>query len=457
MIPVILSGGSGTRLWPVSRASMPKQFSELFGESLLERTLRRVRPLGDVRIVAGAEHAVLVRRALDRVGASQDCVMLEPRGRNTAPAIALVCHLLRQEGLGSEIVATFPSDHLVENEGEFLCALNLAEQCAEQGQVATLGIRPTEPATGFGYIEVSDEAFAEGDGLAAFVTRGFHEKPEVLTAVRFVESGQFSWNAGMFVFRVDVMAEHFAKFMPALWSEIRDVQRDCSNLADVYDRIESESIDYGVMEHLDAQVCIPCDLAWNDVGSWDEIARLRESDADVFEEGGARNYVHPNAGKVYGFVGVEDLIVVDTDDALLIAKKGSTQGVKRLWKQLHKQGRREASEHQSEVRPWGDFEILGDAEDFKSKVITVNPGQRLSYQSHDRREEHWVIVTGHPEVTLDDEVVQLGPGDHVHIPIGAKHRIANPGDDVVRFVEVQLGTYFGEDDIVRYSDDYART
>lgn len=472
MLPFVLSGGSGTRLWPVSREAFPKQFCNLFEEPLLRATLRRLRPLsqgGEVGVVGARRTGHLVRRALDELGIPDTWLLLEPEGRNTAPAVALLCHRLLQEGLGGEVAGSFHSDHRIPDEAAFRRAVRLAERAAEAGRVATLGVVPTRADTGFGYIEVADEVFLEEEGapgevnpFRALAVRGFREKPDAETARRWTEAGSFLWNAGMFVFRADVMAAAFERLMPDLWKRIRTVEPDLSNLPDVYAGIEAESLDYGIMEHLDEQVSIPCDLGWSDVGSWDEVARLREGGTgtgqgeQVFDVGGSGSFVLPHRDRVYGLVGVDDLLVVDTADALLVARKGSSQAVKEVVERLREAGRPEADEHAFDVRPWGRFEVLRDEADFKSKVIRVDPGRRLSYQSHRHRAEHWVIVRGRAEVTLDDRLRHLGPGDHVFIPRGAKHRIANPGDEPVLFVEVQIGTYFGEDDIERYEDDFGR-
>lgn len=463
MIPVVLSGGSGTRLWPVSRASFPKQFNALLGESLLTRTLKRVAPLGPPWVVAAAGGEVLTRRVMDELALPRERAVFEPVGRNTAPAVALACHLFLLRGWGEEVMGAFASDHLIADEEGFRRAARLGERCAREGHVVTLGIQPTHPATGLGYIELTDRECARDAGgpgapaLAARFAAGFREKPDAATAARFVESGRFLWNANMSLYRVDVMAAHYERLMPELWREIRRVSPDLGNLPEVYADLSSVSIDYGIMEKLDEHVSVPCDAGWSDVGSWDEVARVRDSAAAVFERLSEGNFVYPLRDKVYGLVGVEGLIVVDTDDALLIARRGASEEVKELVDAMKTAGRREAVEHSFELRPWGDFEVLRDTDRFKSKVIRVHAGQQLSYQSHRHRSEHWVIVAGHPEVVLDDAVHRLAPGDHIAIPQGARHRIRNPGSEPVEFVEVQLGSYFGEDDIVRYEDDYQRS
>jgi mannose-1-phosphate guanylyltransferase/mannose-6-phosphate isomerase len=461
MIPVVLCGGSGTRLWPLSRASHPKPFSRLFDEPLLTTTLRRLSPLGSPWVVAVAGLEAPTRALLRAAGTPADQALFEPVGRNTAPAVALACHLFLLAGRGDEVAGVFPADHLIADEEGFRRAVRLAERCALADRVITLGLRPTYPATGYGYLEVGDEVVARDGELAARLAGGFREKPDRATAERFLADGRHLWNAGMFVFRVARMADCFARYLPDLWERVRAVTADRSNLAEVYGSLPSVSLDVGVMEKLDELVTIPCDVGWSDVGSWDEVARLDAAAGrrrgTVFREGSDGSFVFPHGDKVYGLVGVDDLLVVDTADALLVARRGASQGVKGLVEQMQRAGRREATEHVFEERPWGGFEVLRDTDRFKSKILRVDPGQRLSYQSHAHRREHWVVVRGRPQVTLDGEVHALAPGDAISIPTGAKHRIANPGEEPVEIVEVQLGDYFGEDDIVRYEDDYERT
>jgi mannose-1-phosphate guanylyltransferase/mannose-1-phosphate guanylyltransferase/mannose-6-phosphate isomerase len=467
MIPVVLSGGSGTRLWPVSRPTLPKQFADLFDESLLAKTLRRLSRFGAPEVIASADTRVLTLKVLEELDLPTERAIFEPVGRNTAPAVALACRRLMAEGRGSEVVGVFPADHLVADDDAFARVVALAVGAAEVGEVVTLGVRPTAPETGYGYIEVTDEVVVDDGDLEARRVRAFREKPDLDTARAYVASGDFLWNAGMFVFRADVMADAFARLMPETWQAIStlepadlaaDADPATGRLAEVYASLDGQSIDYGIMEHLERQASIPCSIGWSDVGSWDELARLGpEPPADqVFQVSSSGNFVLPHGDRVVGLVGVDDLVVADTADALLVARRGAGQGVKELVAAVAAAGRTQATEHPFEVRPWGRFEILRDTDDFKSKVIVVEPGQRLSYQSHRHREEHWVIVSGHPVVTLDGERLELAPRQHVHIPLGAKHRIENPGAEPVVFVEVQLGDSFAEDDIVRYEDDYRR-
>ncbi len=464
MIPVILSGGSGTRLWPVSRAAYPKQFCEFFDGSFLGNTIRRLKTLGDVHILTTKSMESLTQRAVKSEGLNPRNVLFEPMGKNTAPAIALLCHILNTRGQASEIVGVFPSDHLIADEDAFMKAVRLAEKTAGQGFVTTLGIAPHEPATGYGYIEVTGEMLASGDDLRAVRVKGFREKPTRDVAAGYVKGGKHFWNAGMFVFRVSDMIGHFQKFQPQMWAKIEQIDAEMQNAQYNYALVDSISVDYAIMERLEQQACVPCDIGWSDVGSWDEMARLAEesvglnsqSNAQVFNQNSENNYVFSVQNKVIGLVDATDLLIVDTPDALLVARKGSSQKVKELVDSMKEAGQVEAVEHPFEVRPWGGFEVLSDQKEFKAKKITIDPGAQLSYQSHTKRNEHWVIISGKAEVILNEKATPLGPGDFVHIPAGTKHRLRNSGSTPLIFVEVQTGSYFGEDDIVRYKDDYNR-
>jgi len=455
-IPTILSGGSGTRLWPVSRTKFPKQFCELFEESLFKMTLERLKPLGSPWVITNAALKILTETVMREAKVPLEQALYEPKANNTAPAVALLCRVLELKNQSDAIAGIFPSDHLVQNDRAFESAVKLGIECAKKKQVVTLGLKPTYPATGYGYIEVAEKTFAEQGSLKAYPTRGFREKPNEQTAEDFIQSGNFFWNAGMFIFEVATMIAHFRALMPETWAVISELKADLSNLKEVYQRCPAQSIDYGIMEKLKEQVCIPCDLGWSDVGSWDEIAKLCQTD-DIIETGGHSNFAYSKNKRVVAFVDTHELIVVDTPDAILVTKKGSTQKVKHVIEALQKRDDVRLIEHSFEYRPWGKFEILRDTDDFKSKVIHVNPGQQLSYQSHTKRAEHWVIVRGQPEVILNDQLHRLKPGESIFIPQGAKHRIRNPHEfEIVEFVEVQVGSYFGEDDIVRYQDDYKR-
>lgn len=464
MIPVILSGGSGTRLWPVSRASYPKQFCDFFDGSFLSQTVKRLKPFGDVCILTTRSMEGLTTRLSISEKLKPDNMIFEPMAKNTAPAIALLCRVLETRGLADEVAGVFPSDHLVADEARFVQAVKLAEGVARSGRVCTLGIQPHSPETGYGYIEVKDEVVKEGIGMKALSVVGFREKPNHAKAEEYVKSGRYFWNAGMFVFRVRDMIAAFKKFQPEIWNKISEISPDLSNASYKYALVESISVDYAIMEKLETQACIPCNIGWSDVGSWDEMARISDesssivsrSRAEVFNVHSENNYVFGVHNKVVGLIDVTDLLVIDTPDALLVARKGSSQKVKDLVSGLREAGQPEATDHPFETRPWGRFEILADEPEYKAKKITIDVGAQLSYQSHTQRSEHWVVISGSAEVVLNDKTNRLGPGQSIVIPSGAKHRMRNAGDVPLIFVEVQTGKYFGEDDITRYQDDYNR-
>ena len=465
MIPVIISGGSGTRLWPVSRTSYPKQFCEFYDKSFLYNTLERVAPLGEKPYLLTVESMrSMTLRVIKEVGLSEDHLICEPYGKNTAPAIALLCHILEQQGKMEVIVGIFPADHLITDNHNFIKVVKKAEELAQAKGVVTLGIAPTYASTGYGYVEVQGEALNAGDEVKAFAVKQFCEKPDKETAQRFVDSGKHFWNSGMFIFKVSAMIKNFKELLPELWNRIAQIKSDMSNAEQIYANLASESIDYGIMEKLKDQVHIPSQMGWSDVGSWDEMARISDelpnfridSHATIFSEESANNFVFSIKDKVVGLLGVKNLIVVDTPDALLVTQKGKSEKVKALVNSIREAGLPVGTEQTFEIRPWGQFEILRDENNFKTKKITVDPGEKLSYQSHNQRSEHWIIISGQAEVTLDGKLHQLKAGESIYVPQKVKHRIHNVGTEPLVFVEVQVGTYFGEDDIIRYADDYNR-
>ena len=423
-------------------------------------TIKRLSPFGKPWIVT---NKALRDQSILQMKNNQipdDHLLLEPLSRNTAPAIAFMCHILNSKGLASEVVGVFSADHLISQPNAFKRAVEIAEQEARtHGRVVTLGLRPYSPATGFGYIQVGGEDAERAKGASPVVR--FHEKPDLATAKKFLASGEHFWNAGIFVFRVQTMIDLFRKHQPEMWTKIEGIKPDLSNIQEVYEGLKNISIDYAIIEKLGAQElsCVPCDMGWDDVGSWDAIAEIKgkKDTPNYITVEAENNYVHEQTGKLYCFAGVDDLIVVDTKDALMISRRGQSQKVKDVVEQVKARDPVLLQQHQDEERPWGGFEVLKDTDTFKSKVVIVNPGQQISYQSHSKREEHWMIVEGTGVVILNDEEIPVTRGSYVKIPLQAKHRIRNTGNVVMKFVEVQLGTYFGEDDIVRYQDDYKRT
>ncbi|PWU14935.1 MAG: mannose-1-phosphate guanylyltransferase/mannose-6-phosphate isomerase [Bdellovibrio sp.] len=462
MIPVILSGGSGTRLWPVSRSSYPKQFCELFEESLQTMTLRRLSKWGDPWIVTGRRLLDFTEKKAKEAGVRPALVLFEPEARNTAAAVALACRMAELQGQSGEILGIFPADHLIERPQVFSSAIELAIEGAKGGKVVTIGLKPHSPETGYGYIQTEGAPQMYNSDLNAFEVARFHEKPTHDVAVKFLQEGSFYWNAGIFVFKVEKMIELLRQFQPQLWSAINSFKGQVKDLGPIYSKLPSISIDYAILERLSKNdlLCVPCQPGWNDVGSWDAVADVYEksgkSKAHCYSLDSKNNFILPHRGKAYATVGVDDLIVVDTEDALLMVKRGHSQQVKTVVDRIKQEQPQLTETHVFDERPWGRFEILREDQVFKSKIIAVNPGSQLSYQSHEKREEHWLFVQGCGEVVIDDRVVAVKAGSHVHIPMKAKHRVRNTGNTILRFIEVQLGTYFGEDDIVRYSDDYGR-
>ena len=460
MIPVIISGGSGTRLWPVSRSAFPKQFCNLFGDSLQNLTFKRLSEFGEPWILTGQTLRVQTEIGLKELAALKTQVIYEPMARNTAPAVGVLTYLLIQKGFSNEVAGVFPSDHLITDQIEFRRAVRVAEKTAMNKKIVTLGIQAGYTETGYGYIQV------KGDNSEAHPVMRFHEKPQIEKAKEFVASKEYFWNAGIFIFHVQTMADMFAEHQPRMWKKIQEIKPDLTNLEQVYAEIEAISIDYAIMEKIGGSgilMCVPTNPGWSDVGSWDAVAEENlkshtvPSRAQVLEENSKNNFVMTSSEKVVALVGVEDLNIVDTGDVLMVLKKGHSQQVKKIVDQLTVQKSSTVKDPITEKRPWGSFEILRDTDDFKSKVIEVLPHSQLSYQSHGKRAEHWIIVKGNGEVVLNDEIVPIRAGSHVFIPMGAKHRIRNTSNEVIQFVEVQLGTYFGEDDIVRYQDDYKRS
>lgn len=457
LIPVILSGGSGTRLWPMSRANMPKQFCKFWDESLLTKSILRLKKLGDPWCVTTKSLQPLTEKSFKETNLNISNIVYEPFGKNTAPAIALLCKVFELNEKSNEVVGVFPSDHFIEKSDLFLKCIEEASSAAELGSVVTLGIVPTHAATGYGYIEVGSQIDQIETNKSVVDVVGFREKPNQNTAEEFLQSKKFLWNAGIFVFKVSSMIEAFKQYMPELWESLSALKQDQSNLNEIYAALEAQSIDFGIMEKLKNQKCVPCDIGWSDVGSWDEITKYIPEHKDKIEiESKNCSVITSNPTKNYSFMGCEDLVVVDTRDAALIFPRGQSDKIAELLKILKTDRKEMMTDFFAETRNWGEFEVLRDGTHYKSKIIRVDPGQRLSYQSHEKRSEHWVIIKGEAEVTLDDKQMMLKSGQHVYIPQGAKHRVANKNGHSLEFIEIQVGEYFGEDDIQRYSDDYGR-
>jgi mannose-1-phosphate guanylyltransferase/mannose-6-phosphate isomerase len=466
--PVLLSGGSGTRLWPLSREAYPKQFLPLAGEdTMLQATWRRVAPLSAAAplVVANENHRFLVAEQLRVIGAPAARIVLEPVGRNTAPAIAAAALVAMADG-SDPLLLVLPSDHVVRDADAFRAAVAEAASAAEAGALVTFGIVPQTPETGFGYIQ--SEA---GEGVRRVLR--FVEKPDAATAQAYLDDGGYFWNSGMFLFRASRYLEELGRHRPDILSAVRAA---CAHLdhdalsqggeflrldRDAFAASPSESIDYAVMEKTDAAMVLPVDIGWNDVGSWSALWEVSEQDGDgnahhgdVIAIDSRNSYAY--ARRLVALVGVDDLVVVETDDAVLVAAKDKVQEVKQVVAQLKAGQRSQAALHREVHRPWGSYDSVDAGDGFQVKRIKVKPGAALSLQSHARRAEHWIVVRGTARVTRNNDVFELFANQSTYIPIGAKHRLENPGADMLELIEVQSGDYLGEDDIVRYEDVYGR-
>ena len=466
--PVLLSGGSGTRLWPLSREAYPKQFLALAGpDTMLQATWLRVAAIADAApiVVANEEHRFLVAEQLRQSGAPTPAIILEPVGRNTAPAIAAAALQAMADG-EDPLLLVLPSDHVVRDDDAFRAAVGDAISVAEQGALVTFGIVPTMPETGFGYIQAkAGEAASVGNvrRVARFV-----EKPDAATAQMYLDAGDYYWNSGMFLFRASRYLHELERFRPDILAATRKAceaaKRDGDFIRldqDAFAACPPDSIDYAVMEQTDAAMVLPVDIGWSDLGSWAALWDAAQHDADgnatqgdVIAIDSRNSYVH--ARRLVALVGVDDLVVVETDDAVLVARKDRVQQVKDVVARLKDGQRSQAALHREVHRPWGSYDSVDAGAGFQVKRIKVKPGARLSLQSHTQRAEHWIVVSGTARVTRDNDVFELHANQSTYIPIGARHRLENPGTQMLELIEVQSGDYLGEDDIVRYDDLYGR-
>ncbi|WP_142807203.1 mannose-1-phosphate guanylyltransferase/mannose-6-phosphate isomerase [Stenotrophomonas maltophilia] len=461
--PVILSGGSGTRLWPLSREAYPKQFLPLAGElTMLQATWQRVAPLAarGPLVIANEEHRFVAAEQLQQVGAEPAAIILEPVGRNTAPAIAVAALEATRDGADA-LLLVLPSDHVITDEAAFRSAVQAAAGAAEAGKLVTFGIVPTGPETGYGYIKAAD-----GQGLRA--VERFVEKPDLETASGYVASGQYYWNSGMFLFKASRYLQELERFQPEMLASSRQAWQQARRDADftrldkdAFTAVPSDSIDYAVMEKTADAVVIPLDAGWNDVGSWTALRDVSQQDGDGNAHQGdviaidCRN-TYAYAQRLVALVGLDDVVVVETDDAVLVGKADRMQDVKTVVAQLKAEGRSEATWHRKVYRPWGAYDSIDNGERFQVKRITVKPGGTLSLQMHHHRAEHWIVVSGTAEVTRGNEVILLSENQSTYIPLGVTHRLRNPGKLPLELIEVQSGSYLGEDDIVRFEDTYGR-
>ena len=439
---IILSGGSGTRLWPLSRKLMPKQFIKLFSDrSLFQLTVERNSKICDSQlVVSNAEQYFLALEQLEELGKTNNKYILEPIGRNTAPAIALACMSIDP----NKIVLVTPSDHLIKDEKEYANILEYAKGLAEKNNIVTFGITPQYPESGFGYIE------ANGIEVVAF-----HEKPSEETATLYLDAGNYYWNSGMFMFKAGVFLDEVKKYAPKIYDASKvafdnsfDIQGSILKIRqNDMQNIPSDSIDYAVMEKSNIVKVVPSDIGWSDVGSFDTLSYELSNDEN-------NNLIISD--KVVKTIDIENSIIVDTGDALLISKKGSSQKVKDIVNELKKENSQLPDIHLTGYRPWGSYTILEDSDGYKIKRIEVKPGKRLSLQRHKYRSEHWVVVSGVATVTINDDTFKLNKNESTYIKPKDIHRLSNDTSESLIIIEVQVGEYIGEDDIERLEDDYKR-
>ena len=464
--PVLLCGGVGSRLWPVSRQGRPKQYLNLIGEtSMLQQTLTRIESLAQTSpiIVCNEEHRFLVAEQVRQLGLTSPTIILEPEGKNTAPAIALAA--IAASASDPEVnLLVLPADHYVGKPAALIDAIEKAASASSQGKLVTFGLVPSRPETGYGYIK-------QGEALATDVSvlEQFVEKPDQSTAEAYIASGDYVWNSGMFMFTAGQFLASLAKFQPEMASvcelAMEQAERDMDFIrpnAEVFATCPSDSIDYAVMEHTPQGAVVSLDCDWSDIGAWSALWEAGDQDAagnvtqgDVVLNKTQNSYVRSQS-RLVTTTGVSDLVVVETADAVMVADRHSVQDVKDIVNALKASSRSEADVHQRVFRPWGSYESLTSGDGFQVKRLIVNPGQQLSLQLHHHRAEHWVVVRGTAKVVNGDSELILSADQSTYIPVGVKHRLSNPGPEMLELIEVQSGSYLGEDDIIRFDDVYGR-
>ena len=465
MIPIIMSGGSGTRLWPLSRQNMPKQFLSLFGEySLFQDTITRLSGLDSVDspiVVCNEEHRFMVAEQLQKIGVKTADILLEPCARNTAPAIALAA--LQAQAKGDDpTLLVLAADHVISDTASFHNAITLAAEQAELGHLVTFGIVPTMAHIGYGYIKAQEKG-------AVSPVEAFVEKPDSEKAASYLASGHYYWNSGMFMFKASTIISELERYAPeivtccreALASSVEDLDFIRVGKAE-FSASPADSLDYALMEKTDKAVVIPLDAGWSDVGSWSSLWENHTQDdeqnvliGDVVTDEVSNAYIH-SEHRLVTVLGLDNIVVVETPDAIMVADKSKAENIKQVVEMLKTQQRKEVTTHRKCYRPWGYYDGIDEGARFQVKRICVNPGESLSLQMHHHRAEHWVVVIGTAEVTCDDKVTLLAENESTFIPLGSVHRLHNPGRLPLEMIEVQSGHYLGEDDIVRFDDRYNR-
>lgn len=469
IVPVILAGGSGTRLWPLSRELYPKQLIDIYNENtMLQNTLLRLEKVNDLAapvVVCNEAHRFMTAEQLRGINIEPHAIILEPCGRNTAPAIALAAEKLLEKG-EDPLMLVLPADHVIENIDPFHEKIMEGRDLAEKGFLITFGIVPVSPETGYGYIKKGPRLH---DLSQACTIDSFVEKPDKNRALELVASNQYCWNSGMFMFRASVIVKELALYAPEMLSLCRQVIESGKQDLDffridgkIFEKVKSDSIDYAVMEKTDKGVMIPLDAGWNDLGSFDALWQTGDKDqnanvlkGDVLTQDVKESYIHGES-RLVAAVGLEKFVIVETKDAILVSPRDRVQDVKKIVQQLKALNRKEPITHRKVYRPWGNYETIDMSQRYQVKRITVKPGAKLSLQKHFHRAEHWTIVSGTALVTRGDEEILLKEDQSTYISLGTLHRLENPGKIPLEMIEVQSGSYLGEDDIVRFEDVYGR-
>ncbi|UDM38208.1 mannose-1-phosphate guanylyltransferase/mannose-6-phosphate isomerase [Acinetobacter haemolyticus] len=474
MIPVILSGGSGTRLWPLSRSSYPKQFLPVTDKkTLFQLTLERISKLNQSLInfqnpiiVTNDNHRFIVAEQLRQENIIAK-ILLEPVARNTAPAIAAAAELALSYG-EDPVLLILAADHVIQQQDAFNQSIQLGLAAAEAGQLVTFGVVPTAPETGYGYIKAAGTV-QKDQSTQAYPVEKFVEKPDLTTAQAYLAEGSYLWNSGMFMFKASVYLQELEKYNPAIAKNARaSVQQSKNDLdfvrldKDHFEQSPEDSIDYAVMEHTDKAVVVPLCADWNDVGAWKSVWEVSAKDengnvlrGDTIVESTTNTLVHAEH-RLVSVLGLDDVVVIETSDAVLVANKNKVQDIKKIVEKLKKSNRSEIDAHRKMYRPWGSYDSIDSGSRYQVKCIVVNPGQKLSLQMHHHRAEHWIVVNGTAKVRKGDETVLLTENQSIYIPLGETHALENPGKVPLELIEVQSGSYLGEDDIVRFEDLYGR-
>jgi mannose-1-phosphate guanylyltransferase/mannose-6-phosphate isomerase len=490
IIPVILSGGSGSRLWPLSRELYPKQLLPLVSNlTMLQETVDRLKGVAEIAapmVVSNDQHRFIVAQQLAEIGHKAEAIILEPVGRNTAPAVAVAALQAQARGL-DPVLLILPADHVIRDAEALCAAVTAAYPHARNGRLITFGVVPTAPETGYGYIRKGiplDQKDAQEEICHAsritchevFKVAKFVEKPNRETAEQYLASGDYYWNSGMFMFQASSYLEELQRLAPEMLVACREsltkarIDLDFVRLdGDAFAACPADSIDYAVMEKTDLAAVLPLDAGWSDVGSWSALWEVSPKDAagnvvvgnvvvgDVFLRGVNNSYLHTENGRILAVIGLDDIVVVDTADAVLVTRKECCQEVKEIVGLLKGANRDETLNHRKVYRPWGNYESIDKSERFQVKRITVSPGGTLSAQMHHHRAEHWIVVKGTAKITKGSEILLLSENQSTYIPLGVTHRLENPGKIDLELIEVQSGSYLGEDDIVRFEDTYGRS